>query len=342
MQGGDIIGNGVYGCVFQPSLKCKTDRNSVLTTGTNVSKILSESEANLEIGITTRIQQLPLWQNYFIVAEKMCQPATRDRQYEKNLNKCGLISGKSIGNFRILKMRYGGIPLFQYRSKFTMESFYNFTVHIIEAISVLNIYGIVHKDLHRGNILIDDIGVPRIIDFNLSINTLNPIMIGHLRHEVNYTITQESPDSMLVNAIADGVKNIDNIIHNIISSDASRLIENILGISIFEMKNDLYDFYKSSRSVQGGQDVTWMSMYWPVQDSWAVGIIILHMLSVLLQKKSFIHGNIDKTYKQLIFNAVRGMCQINPMKRISAVKALSIFSPGSDILNLPGADKWIL
>ena len=341
--GGELLSKGIYGCVFTPPLKCKNNTSSENPKGdATLTKILSKNEAILETGVSRRILQIPLWKNYFIVAESVCKtPAPRAEQTEKELEKCTILKGKRLDGFSLLSMRFGGVPLSVYKYELQTFSLFNFITHLLEAGSLLTINGIVHRDLHENNIVVDRNGVPRIIDFNISIDTSHRIRASDIRHEVNLNIFQESPDSVIVNAIAGGDSNIEHIIHGILQSAIFVVIEALFNITKDTMREQLYDYYNLSKYTQSGDDVKWLSVYWPKQDSWSLGIILLRIISKLSLWPEFTKSTHYKEYKTIILKIIGGMCQVNPRMRLTTIEALSMFNPKSDILKMKGVAQWL-
>ena len=339
--GGVMINKGAYGCVFTPPLYCKDeDAMDVPAAEGQVSKIMDLEEATLEWKLTSAVRDLPLYKNYFIVSEKMCQPAKRKRQTEEELKLCPMLKHEHLGNFRLLRMQYGGIPLLNYKMSVYRKGFLKFVIHLLEGASILVINGLVHRDLHKGNILVDDVGVPRIIDFNLALNMKEPIVKADMTHMVRYEILQETPDSALVNAIDDGKKS-DTTIEKIIDSKIFKKIESGLGISIDEMREEMFQFYENSKSTQSGDVIKWIHIYWHVQDSWAIGVIILTMLMNMSLWRKFADGS-HKEYDDNMLEILRGMLHVNPQKRMTCIRALSILNPESEILELEKAKSFLV
>lgn len=345
--GGKLLSKGAYGCVFTPPLRCKINNNissapiSNSTTDNMISKILTKNEAVLESSITQRITHIPLWKNYFVVSESVCKtPAPRTGQLEEDIDKCSMLKGKRLDSFSLLTMQFGGIPLSMYKFNLHTFSLFDFVSHLLEAVSLLTVYGITHRDLHDNNILVDKNGVPRIIDFNVSIDTTRPIRVNEIRHVANFTIYQESPDSALINAVAEGI-HVNTVIHRIAQSRIFDIFESTLDIDRHMIKEQLYDYYNTSKYVQAGDDAKWLSVYWTKQDSWSIGIILLQMITKLSLWPEFVKSNQYKDNKDILFAIIHGLCQINPRSRITCIEALAKFNPESDILKIKGVNKWL-
>jgi serine/threonine protein kinase len=206
--GGKMLGEGAYGCVFAgPVLKCKGDsvaklpKNTQVKDGMPLTKITIKSEADDEFSIAKQIQKIPLWKNYFLVAESICEPAPKQEQ----IQECDIIKGKELNKYRVLTSSYGGVPIVSYKLNFYKNSFEDIFKHLLEAGALLALFGVVHWDLHLGNILVDSAAVPRIIDFNLAKNMREKAIPNELSIKFRFDLFQLPPDSSLVVGVYKGV-----------------------------------------------------------------------------------------------------------------------------------------
>ena len=343
MNGGKLFDKGTYSCIFTPPLQCK-DAPEVKEDPNHtpeVSKLLYKSDAKDEWQIMKKIRNIPLWQNYFIISDNPpCIPASV--QKDKDFDKCSLFlentDYKPLSDFRIIQIPFGGTPLTIYKIKVTEFNFMEFALHLIEAGALLNLFGVVHRDIHGGNILMDDNQVPRIIDYNLSISVTNNISVNDLKHQHNINLPQEPPDSTLVNAIY--LKyNHDKIIESIIrKKDILKKIRMLFAISEAEQEESLESYYLQSKSLKMGDEVMWFNNYWSKIDSWAIGVILVDLIIKLSYWSQFA-GKLKKISVKL-FPVLRKMCEVNPKERYDCVQALHTLSPDNFIIRKYG-HKWI-
>ena len=169
MIGGRLIAQGNTGCVFTPALHCKYKKDDQKPAkGEQIlTKLSDEYNANIEYTIATIIRGIPLWKNYFSVALSMCEPSMK--QTEKDLPECKPLQKAPITTFRILPLTNAGLQIYRYKFPVATFDMMNFFTHLIGAGALLALFGVVHTDLHMGNIMVDDHTIPRIIDFNLAI-----------------------------------------------------------------------------------------------------------------------------------------------------------------------------
>lgn len=331
LSGGKLMDEGLYGCIFTPPLECKNKKQQELIETSDdlpISKLILKEDAIHEYAISGIIRQIPLWKNYFVVSESICEPAPI--QKDKQLYECGVVDNYKLSQFRILGMPYGGTSLTMRYFNLKTFDFMNFVRHFIEAGALLNLFGIVTRDLHNGNVLVDANDVPRIIDFNLAVLVDGKITSEKLRHEYNYNIGQEPPDSTLVNAIMYGHKS-ESVIDTIIDKKSIiKKITNILQVPSHEMREKLEAFYNQSKSVKSGNDVAWFKTYWRTIDSWAFGIIIVDLINKLLLWPEF--STTLRRAKPKLFPVLRRLCAVSPIDRIDCVQALNYLDPNSFII----------
>lgn len=341
-SGGKLLAQGMYGCVFTPSLSCKKGTEKPLISGeenlyNGLSKLISKEDADQEFEISKRIHRIPFYKQYFAVTEMVCQP--EPIQKEPDMKDCNAINDEKMVNMRLLQMPYLGKPLHQVTFSVNSFHFHSFATHLIAGGALMNLFGIVHRDLHQENMLVDSHYVPRIIDFNLSISMRSQkVTASDLSHKYDVTIAQEPPDSTLVNAISHGISAM-NVIHAICfkKSVINKLVS-VLKLSKKEMYMKLLEFYKKSKSVRSGDMEKWFSFYYRVIDSWAIGVILVETiikLSLWPQFAAKIQGDV-----KMMVPILRKMCAINPMERIDCVQALEMIDPNHIIIRRY-SKKWL-
>jgi serine/threonine protein kinase len=340
MEGGELLDQGRYGCIFKPSLKCKDPSKDVKFKDDNyhstITKLSTTRIAQQEYPISKLVSEIPLYRNYFSIFEGMCEPAKI--QPEKELKYCEVLHGQDMSNFRILFTRYNGLDLSKYNFNVARFDFKKMIVHLLEAGALLNLFSIVHRDLHSGNILIDKYDVIRIIDFNLSIPVNSNITNDLLGISYNLKISQEPPDSVLVNApynMRNPYKTIKKMVYTKV---ILKKIKRVLGISELEMLRSLYEFLAISKSVKEGNLTGWFKSYWRKIDSWGIGVLLVEIIDNLSSYSDF--GIFLKQNKSTLYPMLRKMCAVNPRDRIDCVQALNMMAPDSYIIR-KYAKPWL-
>jgi serine/threonine protein kinase len=332
MNGGKLFDEGMYGCIFTPPLICKDSKKiDDEIDETALSKLILVTAANQEWTVMRKIKKIPLWKNYFIISESPpCIPAPI--QKDKELYNCSILDDPKykLSDFRILTMPYGGTPLTTYRINLLNFDFMAFVTHFIEAGALLNLFGIVHRDIHQGNILVDNEQVPRIIDYNLSILVGDNITTNKLKHKYDYNLAQEPPDSTIVNAVFMGY-NYEKVINSIVEKKSIlKKVRTLLGVTQIEQMDSLERFYLRSKSLKTGDEAMWFNNYWTKIDSWAIGVNIIDLISKLSLWPEF--SQTLKKIRPKLFPVLKKLCEVNPKERFDCVQALNVLSPNSFII----------
>jgi serine/threonine protein kinase len=341
LSGGRLLDQGFYGCIFTPALACKAGTEERLgeekegEKGSALTKLLSVEDAKQEFQIAKRIHRIPFHRQYFVTSDAMCEPAAVQPK-ERELDKCVMREREGEESLRLLRMRYAGKAL--HMASFSVQTFdlRAFAVHLIAAGALMNLFGVVHRDLHQGNVLVDTYHVPRIIDFNLSVpvQTSHKATASDLSHKYDMEITQEPPDSTLVNAIAHGENPMSVIQAICYKKPVMRKVTSLLGVSPREMYQRLAVFYRKSKSARTGDLAQWFSLYYRVVDSWAIGVMLvelIHRISLWPRVRSQVKG---------LLPVLRKMCAVHPMERVDCVQALQMVDPNHIVLRRYGA-KWL-
>jgi hypothetical protein len=347
ISGGRLLDQGMYGCVFTPSLACRPGTEQRLGEEVSValSKLIPVDEAEQEFEIAKRIHRIPFHKQYFVVMDSMCEPALVQPQ-ERNLPRCDVLHSDGKGGkeeekldeMRLLRMRYAGKALHvaPFTSEFSLRAF---AVHLVAGGALMNLFGLVHRDLHQGNVLVDTHQVPRIIDFNLSFSVRSSkVKASDLSHTYEVSITQEPPDSTLVNAIAHGESAMPVMKAIVFQKPVIQKIVGLLGGSKKERYLELLAFYRKSKAVRSGDLERWFSLYHRVVDSWAIGAMLvelIHRLSLWPATASRIQADVRE-----LIPVLRGMCAVQPMARMDCVQALRRLDPDHIVLRRYGR-KWL-
>ena len=164
--------SGSYGCVFYPKVNCtsKNIKNKNMISKVSLLDFYSKNEYN----ISNIIKSIKINNDNtpFIYVEQKC---LLKKKQISNLNKkfdCAIFKKKrKIKKYVIFYLKYiKSDEVSNYFSEnFSLTNFFNFYIFVLKYINILNINNIIHKDLHFGNVLIDNNNDFHIIDFGLSI-----------------------------------------------------------------------------------------------------------------------------------------------------------------------------
>ena len=341
--GGKLVASGQYGCVFVPTLKekravGKLPTNDMVERGVKVDKLMESDEAELEFTIAKQIQKIPHWKHYYLVAESMFVPARR--QTERDIKDCEPVHDEKLEELRILRMTYGGTPLNKFTMKFHSFEFDKFVMRMLESVALMTLYGISHMDLHAGNILVDNRSRPRIIDFNLSVDSkMRGSVVSKVSHMYEPSLMQEPPDCVLVNAKArrndgDVVPDSLTVIEDILSKKTIlKTARAVLGVTEREQRRGMMEFLNSSKAAQEGDIELWFRTYWRMNDSWAIAANITLIIGRMMLFRQFDerwNGEVTR-----ITGVLQKMMKTNPRQRYDAVQALKELYPQSPFFTNP-------
>lgn len=334
---------GAYGCIYTGQLLCK-NKTKIYVSHTDrfhapLTKISLKEDAEIEFSISTILKKIPIWRNYFAISEAICEPSPI--QQEPDMDKCNIIKTIPLDNLRILSMKYNGKSLPSYHFNIGTLDLLRFVKHMLEAGSLLTMNGIVHRDMHHGNVLVDNFVIPRIIDFNLSICTSidNSKIADTMRHKYEYEISQEPPDSMMMNATQQGYT-ADNVINDLThKKNILHIITELLSIPMHLMENDMIKFAYESKYIKEKNFVNWFRTFWNVIDSWSIGAIIVMKMYEFKHTSTYNHL---KKYEPVLFPILKKLCAVDPRKRIDCIEALNMLNSNSIVIRKFGGREWLI
>ena len=186
-----VLGEGTYGCVHKPSLKCK-DRDDISYEG-NISKIMDQHHALEELEEYDVIGKVDKNKRYYMGKPEVCSPMV-DTETLSEIDKCNWVKSKDIKNMKLLIMKDGGLNLADYikdaaiKTKDQVERFLIEAHRVVLGVYVLNANGIVHHDLKPQNIV-----------YNENEHRINFIDFGHMT--MSETLKKNSIKSVNTHAV---------------------------------------------------------------------------------------------------------------------------------------------
>jgi serine/threonine protein kinase len=158
----DVIGEGTYGCVHRPPMKCKnkTRKNSI----SSISKLMTDSNARNELREFKLISSADKKKQLYLGKPSKCK-ADRILSNIQSISKCsGRFNPKMIDDYSLLLMKYGGQDLEQFGNEVytwtktnenvdKIELFWLECVRLFYGLKVFQENGIVHHDLKQQNIV---------------------------------------------------------------------------------------------------------------------------------------------------------------------------------------------
>ena len=345
LSGGKIIGQGTFGCVFQPPLVCKKKQ----IPNTMVGKITSERDETNESIAYKVLSKIHDSQYYFIIPNPQytCIPKVINNQVDQDITKCDFIKESDPDEKVVqLAMPYGGKDLMSLTlgQKENID-FFQYFRHILEAGSLMLLNGFIHYDIYSKNVVIDRHNIPRIIDYGMSFlrkdisletiqnrkQILNPERSATQPPEITFLTAIDEPNRY---SFEDTVKYI------MPQKRIFNMIEKILGVPVKQQINELATFFKGSLAFQNRDIEKFWRLYYTGFDSWSIGVMFVQILSKLIFSYKFIESSEWKLKKGVILTILRKMTNANPKERIDCVEALSILDPFNTIYQSHGLE-WV-
>jgi len=348
MQGGAIIGQGHYGCVFDPPLLCenaiekKKGRQQRM-----VGKLSDESDVKDELLAATILSEIHNSENYFLLpdVDSYCDNVvTLDKQKDKKgIKACEAVERFGTGSMVHYTMPFGGISIMRYfesqNKPFDVRAM---VTHILEGSALMTLNGYVHYDIHMGNILIDSKdSKPRFIDFGFSFSsyTINDDVLDERWKVYKPSYPAEPPEVTVITGLKDKYK-FESVVKQVIKEKPSlKNAETMLGLSRYTQLNDFVKFWNTSSVCKKNDWVGFFRLYWPAFDAWGLGFIIIYIYS-----KALVIKNVSPDWPSLssqLKEILRGLLRMDPRKRLDSVEALNIFSPSSHVLSSASGKAWL-
>lgn len=363
-KGGKFIASGVYGCVFDKPLKCKEGtkidlnakskkvaKNEKLSQQQMIGKLTTKAGAMTEAYFAKIFNQIPEFDNYFILSKELCTPAPKKNQSEEDLDSCKapIIKNKHLPDLVQITQPFGGTAMMCLNPKLCMNSipkrllmphFYKIAQHLLEAGTMMLIYNVVHFDLHLGNILYNqESHVAKIIDMGM---VWSPLLINEktvigLERYYDPKINQESPECTVANGILEfPERSLDYFIEDIFNQKGStKMATYVLNYTKEEQMKDLNFFIRHSASFSKKNWVDFYKLYWTKFDAWAIGIDLLKVYNDMLYESGF------QASEDFQKNVLRNLVSTDAYSRFDCAEALTAGFPESALLKNPKVIEWL-
>ncbi len=335
------MGQGTYGCIFDPPLLCERKQRS---KSNRIGKLTDKEDADEERLASIAIKKMPNWSDYFIIADldSFCRPKDIKQQKEEDILSCDVIRKVGFEGMIQFEMPLGGIDLYNTLRSANLSAeklkVFDLIEHILEAGAIMVLSGFCHYDIHPGNILIDKAMTPKFIDFGDSFteDEISSKLIVLRRKEYKPSFATEPPEILTFSGIRHD-KTLDACLMEMVSVKPPVIMaERLLGLSRNRQAARFRRFWGTSRAVRKNDMVSFWKTYWPMFDSWSIASVLIDMMNRLIRISTF-----DSQRMSVLKNTLQTMLQMNPRDRFDCVEALNMFDPMNKILQRPAAKKWL-
>jgi hypothetical protein len=329
--GGRLLGQGVYGCTFDPAPRCAG--GSVFKTISGlpaVGKVTSEDIAD-ELGVGKEIMALPMAKQYFALPSVGCKLSS-DGVNDPDANKCRVITESGEGTtFSMLIMPAAGEQLLKWSLNLPRlaEDYRRGFVHLLEGMIIYQRAGFVHNDIHMGNVLVDEVGVARFIDFGLAfkVEDVKVWEDSNLGTRFRPKYIWQAPEVHTWRMVKNGVRVVDGV-------KQMRDINAELGRIEHQFPNRvpadvaLSNLVKTSPEFVNMDGVGFIRRFGKKFDSWRIGLLMWMLWDDLLHWSGFM---LTDTWRQRdVFRRVLGgLTDFDPQSRLTATEALRILDPAN-------------
>jgi hypothetical protein len=333
-KGGALLGKGVYGCTFKPAPRCAGGSVFETVAGMPAVGKVTEEDMSAEIGIGKELMRLPLARNYFAVPVVGCRPAMPID--DKDAGKCDVLrEAGPFGSFSMAVMPDGGKELryWALRLDRLADHFESIFVHLLEGMLLYHKAGIVHNDIHMGNIVMDERGTARYIDFGLafrpaSVRRWEDTEMGKtFKPKYVWQAPEIHAARLFMNRIrlTDGSRKLREI-----SEEYGDLERNFpsrksleTAIADFLRKTDMSDAGLGTYLRENGMCLDW----------WRLGLCMWMLWMDLCKGLSgFRSSRLYRERRETLLQVIGGMTEFDPYERMSAADALRRLRPTSRII----------
>jgi serine/threonine protein kinase len=159
-----VIGEGAYGCVHRPSMKCRAK-----SADNTVSKLMSTNNATKELSEFALIDKIDKQNKIYLGKPKICK-VSNTLANKVSIAKCSSkFNPEKIDRYSLILMKYGGFDLEHFGKRVyewtkttenvrAIELFWIEVLRLFYGLKVFHDNGIIHHDVKPQNIVYDQKG----------------------------------------------------------------------------------------------------------------------------------------------------------------------------------------
>jgi hypothetical protein len=331
--GGALIGKGEYGCIFMPAPRCAGGRVFERVGELPAVGKVTEKDwiSDSELRISKAISVLPLANNYFAVPVEECTPATPIA--DPDVAKCSALREwtREKAPVTMAVMPAGGVTLQKWADsnmRRAAHQYENLFIHLLEGMIIYQSAGFVHNDIQWGNILVDERGVSRYIDFGLAFRPAGvrrwaDTKLG-LVFKPEYIWQAPEIHALRIyrdkRSVAEGARLLRE------KSEEFGQLERTFPRRQ-RLEDGMGDFLRRVDQSEEGL-VTYIRENGTRLDWWRLGLCMWQMWTdMMMELSEFTAMPIYRERRDVIMRIVDGMTRFNPMERMNPVTALGLLRP---------------
>lgn len=355
-RGGKMLAQGHYGCIFDPPLICRGEKQPRGGKKGKLGKLTEISDIKNEIMAAELFKGKPEARKYFILPEldTICTQGVdgedaiiEAEQKERNFGKCEALQRDGMGEMLHYQMEYGGKTLQDKLENIQIAvkefPYFKFMGELLEIGAYLLINGLIHNDLHSANILVNKEYRPRLIDFGRAYYSrdITQETLNLLAAEYAPSLGQITPECTTQDGLESGIP-FPTIIQDLISQKPGFLYaERLFGQSRQKQMTEFQKFWATSKAVQKKDYLSFWRLYWPVVDAWSIGQALASTLYKLSQSNEFMKSKGWKEKHGAVKAVITGLLKASPRQRLDCMEALALYDPMNSVVSSPTGKAWL-
>jgi len=338
-QGGKLLAEGGYGCVFIPGINCD---GSIMSNKKYISKIQRfDDSAKNEIEIGRIVQNIGGFEDHFSPVLKFCNIDIA-KVKDKEISKCTILKKKATKKFIVMKLRYiEGNDFMDYliNQKNSVQLVSNIILsynHLLKSVSMLIEKQILHYDLKGTNILFDmEKETPILIDFGLSVQISNidfddnlQTLMNNLKNIFYVYAPEYSIWSLEIHYLSyilhknkePTVMELSDIAEKYVMENKA-LNKNFSPWFLKKYKEKCIKQLKKYNKIDYMKRIKYLFNYWETFDNYALSIMYLRFLKYIN-----INGFLDNYFIKFFSKLLLKNIDPNPDNRLSIVETIHTFN----------------
>lgn len=333
--GGRLLGSGVYGCTFEPAPRCAG--GSVFRTISGLPAVgkVTYEDATEELNIGREIMALPLAKQYFSLPTVSCKP--EEPVADPDAGRCDAIktAAEEHTDLDMLIMPLGGIEINKWADDLARLTIYykRIFIHLLEGALIYQNAGIVHNDIHMGNVVVDEMGVARFIDFGLA---FKPAAVRRWEDSgigINFKprYMWQAPEIHAARMLFNGMS---------VAKGSAQLKE----------QSDIYGRMEKQfparapletaaatiiQEVEMRGPAAYLRRYAKQFDAWRIGLLMWLLWNDMLGWSGFMRTELYRRDREVIRRVLCGLTDFNPRNRLTIIAALRILDERNRLLPKP-------